>query len=251
MSLKVMYYKSITDTDIKKVVCNITSDSIHLELYDVLGGEKTESKLTETDILLADIRDSQNIDDGSLYVVDVDRAMTKIMQPFNYTAYSLADRSHFRVRDSGDRTGILYVFVPFAEASFSECEIFLALASGTTITSNVGYDESPFIPMVSYEKMDELLYPIELSVTPAATVPAGGQVNITITVYDRDNQVFDYPMEIYLTSRVGYLPYRKVKVTGTAEVPVHALGLKAGDIIRVKAGYRWYANLTHLDIEVV
>ena len=155
------------------------------------------------------------------------------------------------MRDSGDRTGILYVFVPFAEASFSECEIFLALASGTTITSNVGYDESPFIPMVSYEKMDELLYPIELSVTPAATVPAGGQVNITITVYDHDNQVFDYPMEIYLTSRVGYLPYRKVKVTGTAEVPVHALGLKAGDIIRVKAGYRWYANLTHLDIEVV
>ena len=245
MSFKVMYYDNTSKSE--KVICNITSDSIHLEFYEI---SDNENKLVEADILLSDIRSSQNIDDGSLYVVDIDKSKTNIMPVFNYTAYSLSDRSHFRVRDSDDRTGILYIFIPFAEASFNECEIFIVLARNTVLTSNIEYSEVPFISMVSYQKMNELLYPIKFSAT-SNTVRAEDKININISVYDYNNQILDYPIEIYLTSHTGYLPYRKVKVVGTTEIPVYAFGLKAGDTIRVKAGYRWYTNVANIDIEVI
>lgn len=264
--------------DYQEVIMQFTSNNIHIDFYqydqkndDTDGAvhtdeysqdqeQKTEQLPEETvrklisqvDIRLEDIRTSPNVDDGSLYVLDVEKKTLKPHSLFNYTAFSMSNRSNIRIRDTAEveLMGMLYIFLPYAEASFDECEFYFITVSNTKVEANVEKKELPLVPMVSYQNMESMLYPIELSANNG-TISAGGQEDITITVRDHEGNLWDYPMEVYLSSNVGYLPYRKIKVTGTTTIPVCALGLKAGDVMRIKAGYRWYVNFTHLDLEVI
>ena len=261
-----------------KVVCNVTAERLDFSFMapkkDVslpMGGdsilapaqvdepEATVPEFSDDEletvmsgsVTLEDIRTARNISDGCLFVVDIDEQKLTIDPSYNYTAMSLAGRQDYRQRDVHGKISLFAIYVHYAEEDFTGFDIVFYHARGTKVVVNVESEALPFHRLTQYTNIGDFLYPLYLEAEGEGQVQAGGETSLTLAVRDREGNVWDYPMDVYLESNTGYLPYRRVRVTGTASFPVQALGLKAGDVIRVKAGYRWYANLVHKDITVI
>jgi hypothetical protein len=80
-------------------------------------------------------------------------------------------------------------------------------------------------------------------------VQAGQSVDLTVSVQDGDGVLQDdVTATVYLEALSGYLPKTRLSVTGQATFRVIALGLDAGDSIRIKAGFRHFPGATEKTI---
>lgn len=142
------------------------------------------------------------------------------------------------------------LYVPFAEANFDDISVVITLRSGQFLTGPTSFTPCPS-PRAFNGLFDDSVMPrLELA-SDTSTVPAGGEAIFRVRVLDSTGALLDYPMDIYLSSRSGYLPQRKLKVTGEAACRLLALGLTAGDSIRVKAGFRFFKNIIYHDFTVM
>ena len=90
--------------------------------------------------------------------------------------------------------------------------------------------------------------------TSAATVPAGGRVDVPITLrWNGDGAPCAYELTLKLESDAGYLPKRRLTtdMSGTGSFAVEALGLSLGDQIAVKINTEHYSAIGKIILEVV
>jgi len=85
------------------------------------------------------------------------------------------------------------------------------------------------------------------------SISADGSVSLSLAVTDwAGNPVNDAAPEVFLESIGGCLPLQQVTPTGgAAGIRVLALGLVAGESIRVKAGFRHVSGLAEHTLAVV
>lgn len=90
------------------------------------------------------------------------------------------------------------------------------------------------------------------SISGADTVAADGTVTLTATVATVPTGTsVNYASDLYIEASAGYLPKKRVPVVnGTATFKVTALGLAAGDTIKVKIGTRFLTGLASKTITV-
>ena len=75
--------------------------------------------------------------------------------------------------------------------------------------------------------------------------------NVRLEVIDGAGARIERSSTLYLEETGGYLPLKRIAVVnGVADFSVSALGLKAGQAFKVKAGFRSYTGLIDIVFEV-
>ncbi len=104
--------------------------------------------------------------------------------------------------------------------------------------------DAPFLPR-------EQVLP-SLKLTGPATIAANGIATVDVAVVDKTGTVIaDAACELPLEAVSGYLPKARVVIAnGSGSFRVMALGLEAGDTVRVKAGLGLFTGLADISIPV-
>lgn len=89
-----------------------------------------------------------------------------------------------------------------------------------------------------------------VSVNAPSTVNADATTTANVTL-SRNGATLDYSGELVLEAVSGYLPKRRVTMSnGTGSFKAMALGLEAGDVMRIKVGTRCVSGLAEANITV-
>ena len=105
--------------------------------------------------------------------------------------------------------------------------------------AEVAFDATGFDSVSNYqtphEHFDEFVP--EITITGADSVSADGYASVTVTLEK------GHDTELYLESVNGYLPKSRVTTSGlSATVKIGALGLDAGDTVKLKVGFKRFSG---------
>ena len=144
----------------------------------------------------------------------------------------------------------LQIYAPFSDCDFETCSFSLTLHPDYGLIGNV--DPGAETTYAEVIKGSGQAYP-KLSLAGPETIPADGTVGLTITLSDwADTLLADRAPQVFLECTGGYLPLQRVvPAGGSAEVRVMALGLRSGETIRIKAGFRHLSGLAEHTLTVV
>lgn len=180
----------------------------------------------------------------AIWIVPVTRE-GKLLAPFNACADSLQGR--WSRQDLFARRGwqsMLNVFVPHRHASPEECVISVNAhpdcppqVTPQPIIGGVDEAVAATMPRISFSAPDDLT--------------ANGIAEILLQVHSQ-GKLMVAPCEVYLDAMAGYLPRRRVVVSGgEARIRFHALGLEPGDRARIKAGWKYWPGAAETEITIV
>jgi len=172
------------------------------------------------------------------------------LAPFNRFPVSLASKMpaprHLAV------AGInlpLQVYVPFKTCDFTQCSFRLTLHPDYGLIGNLdpGAEHSAAeIPTIGRKALPSLRLDAPGAIAPEETATIGLKV-----VTGRGRPIGDAAPEIFLEATGGYLPHRRVQAeAGAGSFRFMALGLEAGDTIRLKAGFRHFSGVAEAEIRV-
>lgn len=144
-------------------------------------------------------------------------------------------------------TPILFdMLVPFADADFDDISFIFYVGQDFILASNAVFEE---VSMEEAMALRDTLLPT-LTMDGPTNVSAGGTATLSISSFWKGAPC-SRPLTVELESVNGYLPKTRLVFTGQTTFPVMALGLVAGDSMRIKAGFRYRASVDEKTLEVV
>ena len=171
--------------------------------------------------------------------------------PFNrFTASWLAKSQDGRIRLQANNSYPLRLMVPFKTSPLSDCSLVINAHPELGWTGNVEATWTLPADIVAFPR--EMVLPSIKLTGPASIVPDGSAA-IAVEILDKDGAIIaDAACEVLLESVSGYLPMtREAIVGGTGSFKIIALGLEAGDAVRIKAGLGLFTGLADITIPVV
>lgn len=172
--------------------------------------------------------------------------------PFNRTAETMLGRLYkdaiYRDRRTG---GILSLKTDFANTPWTEASI--------VVKNNPDYGCKVYVegvgevtPQPVPEDLDTPHTYATLVLSASETVEAEAYTNVSVRCQMPDGTLrTDCQSEVFLEAVSGYLPKTRVQlVDGIGAFKVGAIGLTAGDKVRVKAGWRYVPGLGDVSITV-
>lgn len=155
-------------------------------------------------------------------------------------------------RDPSDNLNFIWKYspvkmiVPFAEADFTEMSYYAFATDASKFVSNLPFNTVTEAHMIQH-RWNSLP---TLAIEGASTMPAGGTASFTLNS-TLDGVTFDHPLDIDIEHINGYVPNTRVRMQGTASFRVQALGLEAGDSIKLKAGFRYLGSRAEKTIRII
>lgn len=185
----------------------------------------------------------------------------RLAMPFNRYLATLPSREHRHMLVLGRReVNLLMIAVPFARPDFSNCAFVLKYNPAFGCIHNFASHSDMPATGTGLGPLDlEALYGLKallpsLRLTGPTTIPAGEAADYAVEMFSRntDTLVDDVEAQVYLDSSSGYLPRRRVTIAnGSASFPLMALGLNAGDQIKLKVGWRNFSGADEKIITIV
>lgn len=145
--------------------------------------------------------------------------------------------------------GAFLLYVPFKDSTFDECNMhILSMIEGIPhLFNGEPIPEGETDPM----EAQKAIMP-RLTLSGPDTVKADDKAVLDIELVDAAGNLIERDVEVYLEAVSGYLPTKRVQlVKGKGQARVVALGLDAGEAIRVKAGFRFWTGDADHELEVV
>ena len=139
------------------------------------------------------------------------------------------------------------MMVPFADADFNDISFIFYVGKDFILSSNVAFEEVNSLEEAM--ALRDTFLPA-LTMDGPASVRAGGSTTLSISSFWKGAPC-TRPLTVELESVNGYLPKTRLTFTGQASFPVMALGLAAGDSMRIKAGFRYRASVDEKTLEVI
>lgn len=185
----------------------------------------------------------------------------RLAMPFNRYLATQPSREHrYALTLARQEETLLTLVVPFARQDFGNCALILKYNAALGCIHNfAGARAMPVVrpgdPLPDHEQlygMKALLPSLRLA--GPDSIPAGQAADYAVEIYSRntDTLVDDIEAQIYLEASCGYLPRRRVTVSqGSASFPLMALGLAAGDRIKLKVGWRNYSGVDEKIVTIV
>lgn len=185
----------------------------------------------------------------------------RLAMPFNRYLATQPGREHrYMLTMARRETPLLTLVVPFAGQDVSNCSFVVKYNAALGCIHNFpSHRAVPAVTPGTGPVDDELLYGVKallpsLRLSGPATVEAGQTAAYTVEIYSRntDTLVDDVEAQVYLESSCGYLPRRRITISnGSASFPLMALGLTAGDQIKLKVGWRNYSGVDEKIVTIV
>lgn len=185
----------------------------------------------------------------------------RLTMPFNRYLATQPSREHrYALTMARQEETLLTLVVPFAQQDFSSCCFILKYNAALGCIHN--FASARTMPVVSPGAAPpdhEQLYGMKallpsLRLTGPDSIPAGQAADYAVEMFSRntDTLVADIEAQVYLEASCGYLPRRRVTISnGSAVFPLMALGLTAGDQIKLKVGWRNYSGVDEKIIAIV
>jgi hypothetical protein len=168
-------------------------------------------------------------------------------KPFNRLVETLLEKRTDKVRLPGEPIKNAYILVGDVN---DQNTWELHLTNGTTpegvsiVPELNGFDAVHHYANGVYEHFDEFVPEITMVADPVS-VSAGGFTTVTLTLEH------GHDTTVYLEAVSGYLPQTRVTTSGlTATFKVGALGMEAGEEIRIKAGFKYFTGRGDIVIPV-
>lgn len=203
----------------------------------------------EDTITLADLGRSNEFQDGSIFVF-YSVSLGKYKGLFNLlaaTAYSRMISHNYRFGCTS-LIPIAFLYVQSVKDDFLNMKwVFIQdirspsktnLDAGSVQIESV-FDETGMLKMYGFVRF-------ELSLN----TESDEAFLVDVRAVEEDGSLSEKELSMYLQTNTGYLPKRKLTFTGQTQFKVCKLGLEAGDVVEVKAGYKFWQNTTRLLLEV-
>jgi hypothetical protein len=158
------------------------------------------------------------------------------------------------------RNSVLTVLMPFADADFMRAVINVKAnpAIGIVCDAPTAYAvEAEGLRVGGLAPRPDDRPPFrwpDIRLTAPAQLQSDAFADITVQLVDgyTGAMLTETGPQVYLESHAGYLPQRRIRlVDGRAAARIGALGLRHGDRIRLKAGWRYYPGIVEADIAIV
>lgn len=185
----------------------------------------------------------------------------RLAMPFNRHLATQASREHrYALTAARQEAALLSLVVPFAGQDVGNCAFILKYNPGLGCIHNFASFRAMPVPAPGAPPLDhEQLYGVK-SLLPSLrligpdSIPAGESADYTVEMFSKNTGtlVDDIETQVCLEAAAGYLPHRRVTIAnGSATFPLMALGLNAGDRIKLKTGWRNYSGLDEKIITVI
>ena len=184
-----------------------------------------------------------------------------LSMPFNRYIETQSSKQHRNMLlISRKEINLMTVNVAFAENRLSDCSLVLKYNPKYGCVHNFNNFKEMPVNSVGFGIYDmERFYGVKallpsLRLSGPDTIEAERTGHYTVEMYSKntDSLVDDVEAKVYLESNSGYLPHRQVIVrNGVARFPLYALGLSAGDQIKLKVGWRNYTGADEKIITIV
>lgn len=139
---------------------------------------------------------------------------------------------------------MIHVFVPSAQAkSFDDC--LVAFVTTDDVTANVEFKELDSVKSGLFAEKPTL------KITGPATLGESKTEDFELKYVDSAGKIVKSDVEVFLETTAGYLAHQRVKLTaGKGTFRLAALHLRAGETIRVKAGFRHFTGVAEKEVAV-
>lgn len=185
----------------------------------------------------------------------------KLSMPFNRYLATQPSREHRHMLLIGRKeVNLMMLNVPFARQDFSNCVFVVKYNPAFGCIHNfTSHKQMPTIK-IGLEPYDlEPLYGFKalfasLRLSGPDTIAAGQAATYSIEMFSKntDTLVDDVDTKVYLECNAGYLPQRQVEISnGMGSFPLMALGLSAGDKIKLKVGWRNYSGVDEKIVTII
>lgn len=185
----------------------------------------------------------------------------KLSMPFNRYLATQPSREHRHMLLIGRReVNLMMLNVPFARENFSNCVFVLKYNPAVGCIHNFSdHTQMPTIKIGLGPYDLEPLYGFKalfasLRLSGPDTIEAGHTATYNIEMFSKntDTLVDDIETKVYLECNAGYLPRRQIEIShGLGSFPLMALGLSAGDKIKLKVGWRNFSGVDEKIVTIV
>ncbi|MDC7784763.1 hypothetical protein PQJ75_00660 [Rhodoplanes sp. TEM] len=164
-------------------------------------------------------------------------------------------RTYWPVRNrAASATAVfLSVFVPHKDARLDDCSIYFeASLDGLEPITNRRFDEVKLLDRTVDKPFDVASY-VRVETPEGLVLAPDGTITIPVQVKWADGTNWSGPpLSLVAEATSGYLPHRRISIDGggAGEFRLCALGVRAGESIKVKIGTRHYTTVNSLLIPV-
>lgn len=221
----------------------------------VIGSKQPDAKYTLSSVSNIDLKTrigaGEWVDRSNwLFLLDGEKPLPPIN--LNAETHRTKQRSP-RYLEQNKLNCALQMIVPFASRALTDCSFSLCYNADHGFASNlVTWDEADLIE-VTKNGYNFKWYPV-FELTGPKTIKADGTAYLTLKLRTPDGETLPgESTEAYFETVSGYLPKTRVPISGEGEVKIKAmaLGLEAGDEMRVKVGFRHYTGVSEHTLQVV
>lgn len=210
------------------------------EVSSSLFGEKLFKETLM--ITLEELKARQEFKDCSLWILFHEG--TTPIGLYNSFARTYSEKLSSGIQNMlSNRNNILQIQVPFATYNFSQMCYRINKPEGFFFGSNKMFTEVNKLSPI----MDN--FP-KIEVTGPTSIAPDACVEFTIRTAIGDKYTNNQPSTIYLTNHNGYTPKTLLPMTDYTKFAVCSWGLKEGDFINIKAGFRYRSSLVDFNLPV-
>jgi hypothetical protein len=193
--------------------------------------------------------------DRCVLMVCTDHSTGKLLLPFNRTSMTLLERENrYAMYRQLNANSVLTIGNDFAADSWLDAQVFVkynqTLGGAVFFDADVVGTKPKVWPPGQSPVYDP---PATLRLSGPDSVEAGGNALFTVeSVHGATGAILEKTATVYIEPVYGYAPKQRVElVDGRATFEMLALGLKPGDTVRVKVGFRFTPGLDDASVQVV
>ena len=188
-----------------------------------------------------ELRKNRNFSSCTLWAFSLDDGT-----PTEIFSRSFSSKMHISevFKDVKQKLHSFVLFIPHMDCTFEDCSILVMKGIDNTVTSN---------KLVKNERAgtDVLnLFMPKIELTEVISTVENTRA-FSLSVYDKDGSVSSGNFEICLDTDAGYLPIRRFTYNGSmAKFLFSPIYLNVGEEVKIKAGYKYYSNVSNIIIKV-
>lgn len=186
----------------------------------------------------------------SNWYIPIESMSNSFKTPYNWLVKSFIGKdSGFKCEDQ-----VLAQVAPaYYGAPMSECAVRINVDPRYGYRSNTKFDTKVGLSHKEFGKFITQTMPVITADVDTLDVEQNGYTEVSFSVTDRiTGEPWTHPMTVFLEETGGYLPLKRIDVTdGSGAFTVGTLGLKPGNVFKVKLGARFYSGVSEVVFNVV
>jgi hypothetical protein len=223
----------------------------------VIKDEPSFSYVEKDSVLFStrDLRVGRDWSERQTYLAGFDWSAGRFRSPVPLSTFTMPTR--FSARDASRHVWngnfLVGLNVPFANSTFDECFITVNLGA-TACACSVDGLANEDIEESSYQHsgyVREMVFPSVKVSAVSPTVKAGEPASFNLQMVDGLGNPMTRDAELYLETVNGFLPVtRRITQDGKAVATVLTMGMQAGDVVRLKAGFKFYPAADDAEVAI-